>query len=87
MTPSRRLGDAPCGYCSWGRAVGEAERAAAGATWYGVSQRAVRWGGTEVVVLQPVAVALQREDLGMVDESVAHRRGGGTAAGRSRPTR
>jgi hypothetical protein len=32
--------------------------------------------GAEVVVAQSVGVALQREDLGVVDESVDHRDGG-----------
>ena len=33
------------------------------------------WVGAEVAVLQPVAVALEGEDLGVVDEPVDHRSG------------
>src|SRR5688572_24634314 len=36
--------------------------------------------GAEVVVLEAVGIALEREDLGVVDESVDHRSGGGVVA-------
>ena len=35
----------------------------------------MRGWASEVLVAQAVAVALQREDLGVVDEAVDHRRG------------
>ena len=38
------------------------------------------WVGAEVAVLQPVAVALEGEDLGVVDEPVDHGGGDGLVA-------
>jgi hypothetical protein len=43
--------------------------------------------GAEVFALEAVAVAFEREDLGVVDESVDRRDGGDLVAERSRPRR
>ena len=49
---------------------------AVGATgWSGGFGLAGGWAAAEVAVAEPVAVALEREDLGVVDEPVDHRGG------------
>jgi hypothetical protein len=48
--------------------------------WLVLVGRVLGLSGSEVVVLEAVAVALQREDFGVVDESVDHGGGGGVVA-------
>jgi hypothetical protein len=43
--------------------------------------------GSEVLAAEAVAVALEGEDVGVVDEPVDHRGGDGVVAENSRPSR
>jgi hypothetical protein len=49
------------------------------ARWSGGIPRS-DWAGSEVAVFESVAVALEADELGVVDESVDHRDGGHVVA-------
>src|ERR1700723_1824656 len=81
IAPVARVENCPsCGGCSWRRAVGEAERVVAGAPSGGSVGGLLGGAASEVAVLEAVAVALEGEDLGVVDESVDHRDSDGVVA-------